>query len=112
MHACVSAIMVSSYHKPPHPLFFNTLILFLLLPFSVGMVRGHSFCQFLHFACDGAVVLFEVFGVLQDAVEVLLRLGSMGEGQRTQNTGEERSQSKIPLLISSQVTSELHLSST
>ncbi len=38
------------------------------------MVGGHRFGQFLHFACDGAMVLFEVFGVLQDAVEVLLRL--------------------------------------
>lgn len=66
--------MASSYHKPPHPLFLNTLILFLLLPFSVGVVGGHSFGQFLHFACDGPVVLFKVFGVLQDAVEVLLRL--------------------------------------
>lgn len=65
--------MVSSHHEPPHPLFLNTLILFLLLPFSVGVVRGHCFGQFLHFACDGAMVLFEVFGVLQDAVEVLLK---------------------------------------
>lgn len=71
LHACVT---VSSYHKPPHPLFLNTLILFLLLTFRVGVVGGHSFGQFLHFACDGAVVLFEVFGVLQDAVKVLLRL--------------------------------------
>lgn len=38
------------------------------------MVSGHGFGQLLHFACDGAVVLFEVFGVLEDAVEVLLRL--------------------------------------
>lgn len=79
VHACVTvsvvvAITASSYHKPPHSLFLNTLILFLLLAFGVGVVGGHGFGQFLHFACDGTVVLFEVFGVLQDAVEVLLRL--------------------------------------
>ncbi|KAF3852224.1 hypothetical protein F7725_005579 [Dissostichus mawsoni] len=56
---------------PPHPLFLNTLVLFLLLPLSVGVVGGHCFCQLLHFACNGAVVLFEVFGVLQDAVQFL-----------------------------------------
>lgn len=65
--------MVSSHHEPPHPLFLNTLVLFLLLPLSVGVVGGHCFCQLLHFACDGSVVFFEVFGVLQDAVQVLLR---------------------------------------
>lgn len=36
------------------------------------MIRSHSFGQLLNFARDGAVVLLEVFGVLQDAVEVLL----------------------------------------
>lgn len=61
------------YHQPPHPLFLNTLILFLLLPFSVCVIGCHSFGQFLHFARDGAVVLFEVFGMLQDTVEVLLK---------------------------------------
>lgn len=61
-----------SYHKPPHPLFLNPLIFLLLLSFSVGMVGGHSFGQFLNFASDGTVVLFKVFGVLEDAVEVLL----------------------------------------
>lgn len=62
----------SSHHQPPHPLLLYTLILLLLLALRVGMVRGHGFGQFLHLAGDGAVVLFEVFGVLQDAVEVLL----------------------------------------
>lgn len=65
--------MDSSYHKPPHPLFLNTLIFLFLLSFSVGMVGRHSFGQFLHFASDGTVVLFKVFGVLKDAVEVLLQ---------------------------------------
>lgn len=63
-----------SHHKPPHSLFLNTLILFLLLPFSIGMVGCHSFGQFLNFSCDGPVVLFEVFGMLKDAVKVLLNL--------------------------------------
>lgn len=86
VHACVT---VSFYHKPPHPLFLNALILFLLLPLSVSVVGGHGFGQFLHFACDRAMVLLEVFGVLQDAVEVLLRLEcSTGEGQMSQNTAE------------------------
>lgn len=58
----------SRYHEPPHSLFLNALILFLLLPFSVGVVGGHGFGQLLHFAGDGAVVLLKVFGVLQDAV--------------------------------------------
>lgn len=64
--------MVPSYHKPPHPLFLNTLILLFLLSFRVSVVGGHGFGQFLDLACDGTMVLFEVFGVLEDAVEVLL----------------------------------------
>lgn len=74
MHACVTVTsLVHCYHEPPHPLFLNALILFLLLPFGVSVVGGHSLGQLLHFACDGAMVLFEVFGMLQDAVEVLLK---------------------------------------
>lgn len=75
MNTCLTvSVWCHYYHKPPHPLFLNALILLLLLPFSIGVVGGHSFGQLLHFACDGAVILFEVFGVLQDAVEVLLGL--------------------------------------
>lgn len=46
------------------------------------MVGGHSFGQFLDFACDRTVVLLEVFGVLKDAVEVLLCLDWMKDRKR------------------------------
>lgn len=79
----LSDIIVSSfYHEPPHPLFLNTLILLLLLPLGVGVVSSHSFGQFLDFACDRTVVLLEVFGVLEDAVEVLLCLNWMKDRKR------------------------------
>lgn len=72
LYECVMYTLVSAgatvYHEPPHSLFLNALILFLLLPFSVGVVGGHGFGQLLHFAGDGTVVLLKVFGVLQDAV--------------------------------------------
>lgn len=97
--------MVSTHHKPPHPLFLNTLILFLLLPFSVCMVGGHSLGQFLHFACDGTVVLFEVFGVLQDAVEVLLsKSPSVGEDKIQEKKGVNLIKSTTFNLIASNVT--------
>lgn len=63
----------SCYHQPPHSLLLNALVLLLLLPLGVGVVGGHGFGQLLHLDRDGAVVLLEVFGVLQDAVEVLLK---------------------------------------
>lgn len=61
-----------SHHQPPHSLFLNALILFLLLALSVGMIGGDSFGSLLDLRCDGAMVLLKVLGVLQDAVEVFL----------------------------------------
>lgn len=88
-----AAIRCSYYHQPPHPLFLDPLIFFLLLPFSIGVICGHSFGQLLNFARDGAVVLFEVFGVLQDAVEVLLgNMASKSEdAQETRPSSERQS---------------------
>lgn len=71
-NALVRLAICCRYHQPPHPLLLDALVFLLLLPFSVGVICGHSFGQLLDFACDGPVVLLEIFGVLQDAVEVLL----------------------------------------
>ena len=61
-----------SYHEPPHPLLLDALVLLLLLALCVGVVRGHRLGGLLDLPCDGAVVLLEVLGVLQDAIEVFL----------------------------------------
>ena len=61
-----------THHQPPHSLLLNALVLLLLLTLSVGVVRGHSFGGLLELGCDGAVVLLEVFSMLQDAVKVFL----------------------------------------
>lgn len=61
-----------SHHKPSHSLLFYALVLFLLLSLSVGVVCGDCFGGLLDLCCDGAVVLLEVLGMLQDAVEVFL----------------------------------------
>lgn len=60
------------YHEPPHPLLLDSFVFLLLLPFCVGMVRGHSLCEFLNFACDGSVIFFEILGMLKNAIEVFL----------------------------------------
>lgn len=64
---------VCVYHQASHSLFLDALVLFLLLALSVGVVCGHSFGQFLDLRGDGPMVLLEVFGVLQDAVEIFLQ---------------------------------------
>jgi len=71
-----------THHQPPHPLLFDALVLFLLLALSVGVVVGDGFGGLLELRDDGAVVLLEVLGVLQDAVEVFLAT----EGTQTNNT--------------------------
>lgn len=65
---------MSSHHQAPHSLLLDPLVLLLLLPLSVGMVRGHSFGHLLHLSGNGAMVFLEVLCVLQDAVEILLRV--------------------------------------
>ena len=65
-------ISSESHHEPPHPLLLDALVLLLLLALRVGVVRGHGLRCLLDLGCDGAVILLEVLGVLQDAVEVFL----------------------------------------
>lgn len=60
------------HHQAAHPLLLDPLVLLLLLALGVGVVGGHGLGQLLDLARDGAVVLLEVLGVLQDAVEVFL----------------------------------------
>ena len=61
-----------SHHEPPHPLLLDALVLLLLLSLRVGVVGGHGLGCLLDLPGDGAVVLLEVLGMLQDAVEVFL----------------------------------------
>lgn len=69
---CVSSVDLEPHHQPPHSLLLDALILFLLLALRVGVVGGDGFGGLLQLRRDGAVVLLEVLGVLQDAVEVFL----------------------------------------
>ena len=65
-------VLSETHHQPPHSLLLNALVLLLLLSLGVGVIGGDSLGGLLELRRDGAVVLLEVLGVLQDAVEVFL----------------------------------------
>ncbi len=61
-----------SYHQSPHPLFLDSFRLLLLLSLCVGVPCCNGFRQLLDFSRDGPVIFLEIFGMLQNAVEILL----------------------------------------
>lgn len=67
------------YHQSAHPLLFDPLCLFLLLPFSVGMPSCHGFRKLLDLSGHRAMVLLKIFCMLQNAIQVFLKDPKRGE---------------------------------
>lgn len=63
----------ASHHQSAHPLLFDPLCLFLLLPLGVGVPRCHRFGKLLDLPGHRTMVLLEIFRMLQNAVQVFLK---------------------------------------
>lgn len=61
------------HHESPHPLLLDSLRLLLLLTLRVGVPGGDGSGELLHLTGHRAVILFEVLGMLKDAVEIFLK---------------------------------------
>lgn len=61
------------YHQSAHSLLLDPLGLFLLLPFGVGVPRGHCFGKLLDLPGHRAMVLLKIFCMLQNTVQVFLK---------------------------------------
>lgn len=68
-----SSWFAAPHHESPHPLLLDSLRLLLLLTLRVGVPGGDGSGELLHLTGHRAVILFEVLGMLKDAVEIFLK---------------------------------------